>query len=245
MSASNTEILFALGLDDEIVGVTQFCSYPPAATRKSHVGGFAAESFSLETIAALEPDLVLAAGSFHQPVIESLEKLGIPVAAFDAPSFHEVYENIAKIGHLTGRIDQAQAIVEGMKSKLDRVTERVRQKPRPTVLYLVSDAPLMSAGPGTVIHEALGLAGGTNVFADAVGQYPRISDEQLLRRNPTVVLFPKYGHDGKTQPPKVLEGLTAVKEKRLYEVNADLISRQTPRLIDAVEQIAELLHPSR
>lgn len=245
LASSNTEILFALGLDAEVVGVTEFCTYPEAATKKQRVGGFASESFNLEAITALKPDLVLAAGSFHQPVIDALDKLGLTVAAFDARSIAEVYGNIEKIGQLTGREDAARTVVSDMKKRLAAVADRVTDKPRPNVLYLVSDAPLMTVGRDTVISEALELAGATNVFADAAGQYPRISDEELLRRNPQVILLPRYGHAGRAETPKVLATLTAVKEKRVYVVDADRISRQTPRLCDAVEQVEELLHPRR
>lgn len=245
LAPSNTELLFALGLDAEIVGVTEFCTFPEAATKKPRIGGFASESFNLEAIAALKPDLVLASGSFQQPAIDALDKLGLTVAAFDAHSIAEVYTNIEKIGLLTTREEAARTVVGDMKKRMAAVADRVKDKPRPNVLYLVSDAPLMTVGRETVISEALELAGGTNVFADATGQYPRISDEELLRRNPQVILLPRYGHAGRAETPKILDTLTAVKEKRVYVVDADRISRQTPRLCDAVERMAELLHPTR
>lgn len=245
LASSNTEILFALGLDAEVVGTTEFCTYPEAAKAKTRVGGFDPISFDLETIVGLKPDLVLAAGSYHQSAIDALERQGFTVAAFDATTFPEVYENIEKIGELTGRVEAAKTVTGAMKKKLSAIIDRVKGRPQPSVFYLLSDTPLMTAGPKSVINEAIELAGGSPIFPDAEGQYPRISDEELLRRDPRVILFPQYGHDGQTQPPKVMKALSAVREKRLYPVNADLLSRQTPRLIDAVEQIAELLHPPR
>jgi iron complex transport system substrate-binding protein len=245
LASSNTEILFALGLDAEIVGTTEFCTYPEAAKQKPRVGGFAPQTFNVEAIAALKPDLVLAAGEFHRPTIEALERIGVPVAGFQGESFGEIYSNVGSIGRLVGKPAEAAKVVEEMKSSLAAVAKRVAGKPRPTVFYLVSDDPLMTAGGQSMISEAIGLAGGDNVFADLRGDYVRIADEEILRRNPSIVLVPDYGHDGKTAPPRVLAALEAVRRNRVYPVEADPISRPAPRIVRAVERIADMLHPAR
>lgn len=245
MSSSNTEVLFALGLDDEILGVTEFCTYPEAAKAKPKIGQFAPQTFNVERIAALKPDLVLATGELHRPVIEAIERLGIPVASFQGESFDEIYQTIESTGKLVGRDDAAKGIVDSMKKSLTAVADRVRDKPRPKVFYLVSDDPLMTAGKKSMITDAIARAGGENVFADVDGDYPRINDEEVLKRNPEIILVPNYGHDGKTRTPQVLASLDAVKAKRVYTVDADTISRPSPRLVKAVEGIAELLHPKR
>jgi iron complex transport system substrate-binding protein len=243
LASSNTEILFALGLDAEIVGATEFCTYPEAAKAKTRVGGFAPQTFNVEVIAALKPDLVLAGGELHRPVIESLERIGVPVAGFQGESFRAIQENVESIGRLVGKPDAAAEIVRGMKASLAAVAKRVEGKPRPTVFYLVSDDPLMTAGKNSMITEVISLAGGDNVFADVDGDYPRINDEEILKRNPSIVLVPNYGHDGKTKTPQVLASLEAVRTKHVFVVDADPISRPAPRIVKAVEQIADLLHP--
>lgn len=245
MSSSNTEVLFALGLDDEILGVTEFCTYPDAANAKPKIGQFAPQTFNVERIAALKPDLVLATGELHRPVIESLERLGIQVAGFQGESFDEIFQTIDRTGKLVGRDEAAKGIVDSMKKSLATVADRVRGKSRPKVFYLVSDDPLMTAGKKSMITDAISRAGGENVFADVDGDYPRINDEEVLKRNPEIVLVPNYGHDGKTQTPKALASLDAVKANRVYTVDADTISRPSPRLVKAVEGIAERLHPKR
>lgn len=245
LASSNTEILFALGLDAEIVGTTEFCTYPEAAKSKPRVGGFAPQTFNIEAIADLKPDLVLAAGDFHRPVIESLERLGITVAGFHAESIADIQQNVRTIGQLVGRSQDADRVVERMRASLNAVTQRVKDRPKPLVFYLVSDDPLMTAGAKSMISDAIHAAGGTNAFADLNGDYIRISDEEILKRNPSVILIPQFGHDGKTSAPRVLSSLDAVKANRVFAVDADSISRPSPRLIHAIEQIAMCLHPER
>ncbi len=243
LAASNTEILFALGLGDTVIGTTEFCDYPEAAKAKPKVGGFAPQTFNVEAIAAMKPDLVLAAGEFQRPTIEALERLGIAVAGFQGESIDEIGRNIEAIGRLTGRVEAADAVVKGMKAALAAVAKRVDGKTKPKVFYLVSDDPLMTAASKSMISEAITLAGGENVFGDLDGDYVRISDEEVLRRNPATVLVPQYGHSGKATSPKVLAALDAVKRNRVFPIDADPISRPGPRIVKAVEQIALILHP--
>ncbi len=243
LASSNTEILFALGLDQEIIGTTEFCTYPEAAKSKPRLGGFAPQTFNVEAIAALKPDLVLTSGEFHRPVMESLEKLGIRVAGFQGESIAEIEKNIKAIGRLVHRSKEAESVTAAMKSRLETIQNRVRKLPRKDVFYLVSDDPLMTAGAKSMITEAIEIAGGRNLFADIPGDYVRISDEEVLRRNPAIILLPSLGHDGRTKPPAVLSSLEAVRTNRVYTIDADPISRPAPRIVDAIEQIARILHP--
>lgn len=243
LAASNTEILFALGLGDTVIGTTEFCDYPEAAKAKPKVGGFAPQTFNVEAIAAMKPDLVLAAGEFQRPTIEALERLGIAVAGFQGESIQEIGRNIGSIGRLTGQTEAADKVIRDMEAALAAVAKRVEGRPKPKVFYLVSDDPLMTAASKSMISEAISLAGGENIFGDLDGDYVRISDEEVLRRNPGTVLVPQYGHSGRANSPKVLESLEAVKRHRVFPVDADPISRPAPRIVAAVEQIARILHP--
>jgi iron complex transport system substrate-binding protein len=243
LAASNTEILFALGLGDAIVGNTEFCDYPDAAKTKPKIGGFAPQTFNVEAIAAMKPDLVLAAGEFQRPTIESLERLGITVAGFQGESIDEIAKNVEAIGKLVRQTNQAKGVVEKMRAALATIAKRVEGKPRPKVFYLVSDDPLMTAASKSMISEAIVLAGGENVFGDLDGDYVRISDEEILKRNPATVLVPQYGHSGRATSPKVLGTMEAVKRQQVFPIEADAISRPAPRIVSAIEQISFILHP--
>jgi iron complex transport system substrate-binding protein len=243
LSPERTEILYDLRVGDNVVGVTEFCTHPPEAATKTKVGQYTADSFSLETIASLKPDLVVTSGPVHRPVIEGLEQLGIKTAAFDAEKLEDIYKHIEQLGEITDRRPRARQVTDTMKQRLARVADRFRTRGRPTVFYIVSDSPLITVGSKSFISGAIEAAGGKNVFADLDAHYPQVSIEELLKRNPDVVFYPSLGHDGKTTPPALPPGLEAVKAKRVHGVNADKISRAGPRIVEAVEEMANVLHP--
>jgi iron complex transport system substrate-binding protein len=247
LTPANTEILFALGLDAEIVGVTSYCNYPEAAKTKPIIAEFFRDQASSEPIAVLKPDLVIAGGAFHQPVIGSLEKLNIPVVALDATQLADIWLNIETIGKLTGRTEEAEQLVTATRTELDRVSKRVAFLPRKKVFYALSNEPLMTVSAKTFISELIEIAGGENVFADATGSYPEISRESLLlkARSPDIVLYPKMGHAGLAAELNLLTKLQTITKSNCYPIDGDRISRPGPRLAEAALQIAEILHPSR
>ncbi|MCS7222067.1 MAG: ABC transporter substrate-binding protein [Anaerolineae bacterium] len=253
LAPSNTEILFAVGAGDRIVGVTEYCNYPPEAKEgREIVGGFSAKSLSVEKILSLQPDVVFSAGAIHQPVIEALEQAGVTVVALDAQSFDEVYQNILTAGRITGHIAEAEKVVAEMKDRLAKVQAIVGQIPeqeRPRVFYEVWDEPLMTAGPDTFIGQMIELAGGINVFADVKEQYPQISPEAVVERNPDVILGPDSHAEGLTAEKIAARpgwgDIKAVRDGRILIVNGDIVSRPGPRIVEAVETIARLLYPER
>lgn len=253
LAPSNTEILFAVGAGDQVVGVTEYCNYPPEAQEgREIVGGFSAKSLSVEKILSLQPDVVFSAGAIHQPVIEALEQAGVTVVAFDAQSFDEVYQNILTAGRVTGHAAEAEKVVAEMKDRLAKVQAVVRQIPeqeRPKVFYEIWDEPLMTAGPNTFIGQMIELAGGINVFADVEEQYPQISPEAVVERDPDVILGPDSHAEGLTAEKIAARpgwgDIKAVREGRILIVNGDIVSRPGPRVVEAVEAIARLLYPER
>lgn len=247
---SNTEILFAVGAGQQVVGVTEYCDYPPEAQTREKIGGFSAKTISVEKIVALEPDLVLSAGEIQQSVIEALEQAEIPVFALAPERLAGVYHNIETVGRLTGRETQAAEVVAEMQDRVAAVTEKSQQIPedkRPAVFYEVWDEPLMTAGPTTFVGELIELAGGKNIFADVSEEYPQVSAETVIQRDPDVVLGPDtHGEELIAENIKARPGwenIRAVKEGRIYLVNGDIVSRSGPRLVDALEAIARTLHP--
>ncbi|HHV62051.1 MAG TPA: cobalamin-binding protein [Firmicutes bacterium] len=249
LAPSNTEILFALGLGNRVVGVTTYCNYPPEATKKEKIGGFADPS--IERIISLSPDLVLAV-KMGENIVRGLEKLGVPVVVVDPKSFKDTLRVIRLIGQVTGRDGAAASLVSDMEKRVKSITERVKGIPgskRPKVYYEIWHDPLMTAGPGTLINDIINLAGGVNVASDAGAPYPEYSLEVLLAKNPDIMIH-SYGHAGGEAPAieeikrrKGWSAMSFVKTGRIYLVNADIITRFGPRIVEGLEQFARIIHP--
>ena len=252
LAPSNTEILFAVGAGEQVVGVTEFCDYPPEAQRLPRVGGMVPGTVSVERIVALRPELVLSVGGLQQPLVQTLQRLGIPVFALEPGSFEEVYRSILQVGALTGHLDQARAVAADMRRQVQALQARLAslsEQGRPRVFYMVWDEPLMTAGPGSFIGQAIELAGGVNVFADVDQPWPQVSLEALVRRDPDVILGPASQARQlsvvrlRRQPG--WQRLRAVQTGRVHLLDDDLISRPGPRLVEGLLQMARALHPQR
>jgi len=250
LAPSVTEILFAIGAGPQVVGVTSFCNFPPEADALPEVGGFSTRSISIEAIVGLEPDLVIAGAASQQPVIEQLEQLAVPAAVLAPTNVEEVYANIAQAGYLTGHVEQATAVVNEMRARIDAVTAKVATIPaeaRPTVYWEVYDDPLTTVGPTTFISQLIELAGATNSFADASEDYPQVSAEAVFARDPQVILGPDS--QGPKLTPEVIAqrpgwaDVRAVRDRRIYLLDGDIVSRPGPRLADALETMAAVLYP--
>lgn len=252
LAPSNTEILFAVGAGPQVVGVTDFCDFPPQVRGLPRVGGIVPGSLSVERVVSLAPDLVVSAGRLQQPVIDALARLGIPVLALEPRTIERVYENIRKVGQLTGHPDGAQVVVRTMQQRVEAVRRRIadlRPEERVRVFYEVWDNPLMTAGPGTFIGQLIELAGGINVFDDVGQDWPQVSLEELLRRDPDVILGPATHQSGlvlddlRRRPG--WQTLRAVRAGRVHVIEDNLISRPGPRLVEGLEQVARALYPER
>ena len=250
LAPSNTEILFAVGAGDKVVGVTTYCNYPEAATTKETIGGFSPKTISVEKIVALQPDVVFSAGGLQMPVIEALEKLNIPVVALDPATIDDIYGDIGLVGKITGNEDGATAVVDDMKTRIAAVTEKVSQVPesdRPTVFWETWDDPLMSAGPTSFIGQMIETAGGVNIFADVEDQYPTVSAEEVIARNPQVIMgSDSHGDKLTVEAISARPGwsnIAAVQNGRIYLVQGDIASRAGPRVADAIEFMAAALYP--
>jgi len=242
---SVTEALFALGAQDLLVGVTDFCDYPPAARRKPSVGGMLAPS--LETLVMLGPDLVIAttAGN-REETFAQIERLRIPVYLVNPASVADMLDVISRLGALTGHEAAATRLVASLDSRIKAVAARVATRPRPRVLYVLWPEPLIVPGRGSLVSELLALAGGDSVTADGAQPYPRFSLEAAVARAPEVILLASHGS---RQGPMARDkwerfsGLPAVKSGKLYTVDGNLLHRYGPRVVDGLETLARLLHP--
>lgn len=250
LAPSNTEILFAIGAGSKVVGVTTVCNYPDEALKKEKVGGFVANTISIERILSLKPDLVLSSGGMHSTVIEALERIGIPVYALEVNSVRTLFEEIQKVGRITGNEEKARSLVSSMEERIRRIEKKVAPIPlekRPRVFWEMYNDPLMTAGKETFQSEAIEIAGGVNIFSDLPGSWPIVSQEEVIRRNPDVIMGSDDHEDTLTveqiaRRPGWSE-LNAVKNRRIYLIPGDHIGRTGPRLVDAIEAMAKALYP--
>jgi iron complex transport system substrate-binding protein len=232
-----------------VVGVTSYGNYPPEATTREQVGGITNKSISIESIIALEPDLVLASGS-QDEVIPVLEETGLTVIALDPVTLEDIYTNIELVGQVTGHAEQATALATDLRRRANAVREKVatvHPADRPAVFYEVWDEPLMTAGPQTFIGQLIELAGGQNIFADVKEDWPQVSPELIVERNPEVILGPE-AHGSALVAEQIAarpgwDGVAAVQNNRIYLLDGDMVSRPGPRLIDVLEEIARGLYP--
>lgn len=250
LSPSNTEILFAVGAGALVVGDTEYCDYPAEAVSLTKVGGYSADSISIETIVSLKPDLVIAEGSSQTTVIEALEQANIKVLAINSKSFEDVYANIELIGKVTDNEAEAIALVDEMKARVSAVTEKISSVPEeehPTVFWEIWDEPLMTAGPNTFVGQMIRLAGGVNIFAELTEDWPAVSAEEIVQKNPAVIMGPD-SHGDKLIAEQLAarpgwDQVDAVKNNRIYLIDGNISSRPGPRIVDALESIAKSLYP--
>lgn len=238
LAPSVTEILYAIGAQALVVGVSSADDYPPEVRHKPTVGGV---QLDYERLVTLRPDLVVGVLSLQRANLERLRTLGYRVLVLDPRSVVDTYRAILLLGRVTGRVEAAQQVVDRMQGQVERVRARLpRSALRPRVFVEVWDQPFLTAGQGTFVHDLLGLAGGRNVFEDVVG-WPQVSEEEILRRNPEVILLLHPGRDRVLQRP-AWRVLDAVRASRVHALNPSWVTRPGPRLVLGLEQIAHFLH---
>lgn len=249
LTPSMTEMLYFIGAEDRLVGVTSYCNYPPEAQEKEIIGGGTIDSLSREKIVALKPDLVLCKWDNHESLIAQLDEWNIPALAFGAESFEGMYEEILQLGQITETSDRAESGVNDLKQRVALVLKRVeenRNGPAPKVFYQVWDDPLMSAGPNSFIGQLLDMAGAENLLAGTDIRYPKVSPEIVIAGNPDVIIAPSV-HAIPITPDSILsregwENLSAIKNRRVYIIDGDSVSRCAPRLVDALEEVVKHLY---
>jgi iron complex transport system substrate-binding protein len=243
-----TEILFSLGLDEEIVGVSINCNFPERVTNKVRVGSYI--NLDFERIISLKPDLIIATGAGNtREMVERLGEFGFPTYVIFPRNFDEILTSIGHIGQVTGREDQAAGIIQAMKKRKERVAAQVRNLARPRVFLQIGDIPIVTAGPGSFADNLIALAGGENIAGDEKEMYPRWSMEEILKRSPEVILIST--HNPKGDYRKVLrewgrwKTIPAVKQGRIHLIDSDLIDRPSPRIVEGLEEITKALHPEK
>lgn len=254
---SLTETLFALGLGPRVVGVTEFCRYPPEALKKPRIGTFLEPNF--ERILAQRPDLVLVVRNPVQ-LAGRLTQLGLRAVEIPQDTVAEILASFLQIGRLAGAESRGAALAASIQRELDAVRQRASTLPRRKVLFLVGRSPgtlqgMVGVGPGTFIDELVGLAGGVNVLAGSPMAYPRVSVEQILAADPDVILdMGDFAHhEGKPlesgekfravwAPYRLLR---AVRENRVRQVAGEALIRPGPRVAEGARLCLELIHGVR
>ena len=244
LSPSTTEILFALGAGDRVVGATNYCDYPEEAKKVEKIGDY--DEPNMELIRKVQPDVVLA-GHVKEEIAEALEKMGIPVIITEAEDFDTIYHSIKLVGQVTGTTVQAEAIVNGMKSKIEEIEAKFKDKEKPRVFYLVWKDPLFTAGSKTFINDVIKAAGGINV-AEKVEGWANYSAEEMIKDNPDMLIAALHSTDeGMTREDlsgdRLFSLLECVKQGKVYIMPDDnIISRPGPRIVQAIEDMSKVLH---
>jgi iron complex transport system substrate-binding protein len=249
LAPATTEILFALGLDHEVAGVTTFCNYPEAAKSKPKVGTFSDPS--VETILSLKPDVIFCTGLEQSPVIAKFRQLGVKVCVSDPANIGQLYDSILEIGALTGRQEQASSLVASMKQEIALVEDAVAAVPpaqRPRVFVEYWNNPLMTAGPGSFIDDILTRAGGVNIAQDTAKPFTYFSPELVIARNPQFIILAYMVGDEQSNDVYGRLGwdvIDAVKHRRVFkDFDADVLLRPGPRVALAVKELHRRLYPS-
>ncbi len=240
---SVTEVLFAVGAGDRLVGVTRFCTYPPEARALPKVGGYADPS--LEAIVALSPDLVFGAADSTPPaLVRRLEALGIPVYVVYPRNLRDTVETIRQVGRVAGVPEGGEAVAGRLRATVERVRRAVQGLPRPGVLLCIMVRPLVVAGPGTLGNDMVEAAGGRNVVPQGAARYPTWGAESLLAADPEVIVVSP--HPGEPAPERFFRQwpeLRAVASGRVVPIESDWLHRPGPRLAKGLMALAEALHP--
>lgn len=249
MAPSITEILFALGLGDRVVGVSDFCDYPPEAAKLPKVGGLV--NPNMEAIIALDPDLVLAVpNATHENLFRSLRQLGIKMLSLPNDTINDLYGTIRAVGKETATEQAAEQMVERLQAKFSEVSEKVAAGPRRRVMFVVGVDPLFVAGKGTFINELIGIAGGENIAGDSLMKYPQLGIEEVVSRAPEVILYTSLNFEltgeQEKQAKKIwsaYSSIPAVQQDRIHGLVADHVTLPGPRLQIGIEEMARAIHP--
>ena len=245
---SITEILFALGLEEKVVGVSSYSDYPEAAESKPKIGD--AFNPSLEKIVDLEPDLVLTVK--QEQLNKELDDLGIKFMVLDPEDIDDILRDIELVGEITGTAREAEELVEDMRESISQVTTLVEGAPEASVFFIVDATDLAlpwTAGSGSFIDALIAMAGGENIVAETPGAWVQFSLEQIVSSDPEIIVIQTMTGGIPTVSKEELEEhpvwgkLTAVKQGRICFIDGDLVSRPGPRIVQGLEEVAKIIHP--
>ncbi len=239
---SVTENIFAVGAGDRLVGVTTFCNYPEQAKEIAKIGDTMTPN--METIVALKPDIVfVSSASQLEAFTKTLEQNGIAVYVSNPTTLDGVLKGLSNLGDLFGTHDQVQEVIADLTAREFAVAKKIEGEKSVSVFVQISREPLFTIGKQSFLTDILREAGAASVTADVETAFPKLSKETAVALNPDVIILSES--EDNQEPNDAFRNSPAVKNGRVYKVNADLLSRPGPRLVDALEQIAQDLHPEK
>ncbi len=235
-----TEMIYAVGGGEKLVGDTTYCDFPEVAKSVQKIGD--TMSPNMEAIIALHPDVVfVSTASQIEAFMRTLAERNIAVYVVDAKSVEEVLASIRTIGDILGTKPEADKTVAALKARLDAVRSQVRGKTVRRVFVQISKEPLFTAGREAYLNEAVQIAGGESVTREVPGAYPNLSRETALKLDPDAIIIADT--EGNHDPNSAFANSAAVKNGQVFRINADLLSRPGPRIVDGIEAVARDLHP--
>lgn len=240
LAPSNTEILFALGLDDKVVGVDQASNYPPEAQDKTVVGGYFG-GYNLEVITVLDPQLILASSINSEQLIGDLENRSFAVVVLDASDIDGVFDDIELVGSITDADAEAEGLISNLTTRVETITNLTHGVETPSV-YIELDNNLWTYGPGSFGDDLLGLAGGENIAGSMGYPWVKLDEEFVVTSSPDIIItvFTPV-EEIKSRPG--WSDIPAIQNDKVFAVDGDLISRPGPRIVDGLEELAHLIHP--
>ncbi|MGD6805780.1 MAG: ABC transporter substrate-binding protein [Candidatus Bathyarchaeia archaeon] len=258
LAPSNTQILFAIGVGDRVVGVTDYDNYPYdfsawiEAGNMTSIGGFS--NPNKEVITSLQPDLILAT-NIHDSYLPAFRDLGYKVLVLNPKNVSSVLNDILMVGKATGAEENAANLVDSINAEIDSIAAKLSAAnvAKPTVYYEVWYPPLMSASGSSFIGDVITLAGGQNIFENETDQYPTVSSETIVNANPQVILLPTdmattgespfYGSLDQVKARPGWDTISAVQNNRIVIVDGDLFAQPGPRIAEQIEVTAKALYP--
>lgn len=244
LAPSLTELIFALKAESKLVGRTTKCNIPEAAKKVTDVGAYMTPDF--ERLMAVRPDLILAPKTGIRPeIVQRLKSLKIPVYIDDSSNIEEIEQLVNNIGVMVGARNEADHVVNDIKIRRKKISKLTGGFEKPTVLFVIGIRPLVVAGGKSFLGALVREAGGSNIAETTVVEYPKFSIEEVIRRDPDIIfmLDKECQGDDCVKQWKDYGYLKAVRNNRVYVLDADLISRPGSRTIEALEKLAEFLHP--
>lgn len=248
LAPSTTEILFALSLGEDVVGVSSYCNYPAEAKTKENIGDFSRPN--IEKIVHLKPDYVFCTGLEQAPAVTELKRLGIKVYVSDPTNIKELIKSIKEIAKITSREKEAERLTAAMLTRIESITAKVSTIPenkKPKVFIEIWHDPLTTAGKGSFVDELIHIAGGRNIAYDTLRPYSIFSPEEVISRNPDCIILT---YMEKEKPAKLMRkrfgwnNVPAVKNNRIYaDIEPDILIRPGPRIADGIEEVHKRLYP--
>ncbi len=254
MAPANTQMIFAVGAGNAVVGVTDYCNYPYnfsawiAAGNMSSIGNYYQPA--IEPIVELNPDLIVASlGSID--AADQLRSLGYNVLTLNPADLDEIMQDMLKLGQATGHDTDAQNEVATMQQRIDVVVNGVKTATtRPLVYHEIWSDPYMSVGSTSFVTDMINMAGGQNIFENATEAYPVVSSEAIIEENPDIMVFPTqmgvesfWGNYSTVAARAGWGSITAVVNNKMYTVSGDIIDEPGPRQVESLELLAKIIHP--